>query len=205
MTEAPDRTIEPLLKSVGIVLEKAGILRRTITEVPGRNALDLLYEDKHAIIGVAAFESVHDLMDGWLDAQDALTRIISGVIPSTNSKAWDGYLVAMTDRVPRTSEAVALAAIRSNTRRLRKLVITGDDLGQGIIALRNGVRRSLAPLLPLALPPTDAAADSIAGLPDRISVPGLTPDDIRSVVNAFEAGLPPLQALHSRVTDGGTT
>jgi len=82
VTEAPDRTIEPLLKSVGIVLEKAGILRRTITEVPGRNALDLLYEDKHAIIGVAAFESVHDLMDGWLDAQDALTRIISGVILS---------------------------------------------------------------------------------------------------------------------------
>lgn len=203
MMERPVSPTQPLLDAIRAVLESIGTVRPASPGPRRQSALDLLYEDEHSVVGVSAFETVQDLIASWLDAQDDLSRIMSAVIPSMNSKAWDGYLIAVTGQVPRSTEAADLAAIRSNTRRARKLVITGDDVGHGSAGIRNGIRRGLAPLLPLELPEETSGADPIAGLPSRISVPGMTAADVAAVIAAYEDGLPPLQALHQRMALGG--
>jgi hypothetical protein len=202
VTNELNSSTQRLLDAIRAVLD--GIeTTRVHVNLPRGSALDLLYEDVHSVIGVVACNTVEELIEVWLAAQDDVTSIMSGVIPSTNSKAWDGYLVAATEQVPRDEQVAEVAAIRANTRRLRKLVMTGDDIGRDAIRFRNGIRRCLAPLLPLEIQQQGPAADPISGLPSRVSVPGMTSQDVLVVIEAYETGVPPLQALHERVTARG--
>lgn len=172
----------------------------------GSGPLGGVYEDPLAVIGYAVFESVSRLRADWISAQEQLAKTISGALYNMGSKAWDGYLILATPERGSSDDAADLTAIRSNTRRLRKLVITGTELGDeplDVALLRSSVHRALAPLRPLSIPESVGAIDPLAGLPTRVSVHGLSTADLEAVVAAYVEGRPMIQALHSRLQGGG--
>lgn len=172
----------------------------------GSGPLGGVYEDPLAVIGYAVFESVAQLRDEWITAQEQLATTISGAVYNMGSKAWDGYLILATPERSTPDDAAAVTAIRSNTRRLRKLVITGTELGDeslDVELVRSSVHRALAPLRPLSMPRSVGAIDPLAGLSARVDVPGLSSADLAAVVSAYIEGKPMIQALHSRLQDGG--
>lgn len=172
----------------------------------GSGPLGGVYEDPLAVIGYAVFESVGRLRADWIAAQEQLAKTISGALYNMGSKAWDGYLILATPERATSEDAADLTAIRSNTRRLRKLVITGTELGDepfDVELVRSSVHRALAPLRPLSIPQSVGAIDPLAGLPARVAVPGLSSADLEAVVSAYVEGKPMIQALHSRLHGGG--
>jgi hypothetical protein len=189
-----------LLAVVDVVLSSANSKRIPTDALEDWGVLAAAYEDPHSFVGVAYFPSLSGLIAGWLDAQERLGRLAS-TVTQLGAKAWDGYLVLLCDQSSSPDTAAEVTAIRSNTRRLRKLVITGDDLMQGdqpippVVA----VRRALAPLLPIDVPPDSGFVDPVSTLSARITVPGLEASDIDVVVEAHELGLPMVAALHERL------
>ena len=175
----------------------------------GPGPLSGIYEDPLSVIGYAVFENLDALRSEWVAAQEQLSAAISGALYNMGPKAWDGYLILATPERASSNDAVELTAIRSNTRRLRKLVITGSELGDEPMEatlIRSAVHRALAPLRPLSLPQSVGAIDPLAGLPSRISVRGLSAANIDAVVSAYVEGRPMLQSLHASLhqEDGGS-
>ena len=98
--------------------------------------------------------------------------------------------------------AAELSAIRSDTRRLRKLVLTADDLPSRVfdpLELSPHVRRTLAPILDLDLDTTSGRVDPLATLPSRIAGTLQFHMHLDVVIAAYEAGESPLEALHERL------
>src|SRR6478609_5956254 len=104
----------------------------------------IAFEDEYAVIAVWAFDSVDSLVNGWGAAQDHVVRLLGTNVMNTDPKSWDGYLVlAAVDGVPEAL-AAELSNIRSDTRRIRKLVITADDVPSRVsdpLEVTPGVRR----------------------------------------------------------------
>jgi hypothetical protein len=191
------------------LLESAiqGVLKSIEAQPLGRDRLGPgplggVYEDPLAVIGYAVFESVGRLRSDWITAQEQLAKTISGALHNMGSKAWDGYLILATPERASSQDAAALTAIRSNTRRLRKFVITGSELGDeplDVELIRSSVHRALAPLRPLSIPQSVGAIDPLAGLPARVVVHGLSSAELDAVVSAYVEGKPMIQALHRRL------
>jgi hypothetical protein len=186
--EALSREIEEFLESHGSHPVRQALL--------GRGPLQGIFEDPLTVVGYVVYESVGEMLDSWLDAQDQMARAIGQSKFDLGAKAWDGYLILATPERATSDQSVELTAIRTNTRRLRKLLILGDE-GQSQSYL---VSRSLAALAPLDLPINAGMTDPLAGLPSRIQVPGLLEDDIQEVVNAYRESRPLIQVLHERTS-----
>lgn len=163
----------------------------------------MAFENEYSIVAVWTFDSVHDLVASWSAAQDQVVRLLGTNVVNTDPKSWDGYLVlAAADRVPERLVA-DVSSIRSDTRRIRKLVMTADDLPRNVsdlLQITPHVRRALAPVLNLEIDPRLGRSDPLDSLanrlPQEIGARGL----VSAVVAAYEAGESPLEALHDQLT-----
>ncbi len=193
-----------LLAGVDVILKAAGATRVPTPDLSGlagtADGLVAVYEDTQSFVGVASYSSVAALREGWLQAQEDVALLTSNSLASLGAKAWDGYLVLLSTQAIPEREVAAVTAIRANTRRLRKLVIAPSDETTAATPerLSNFLRRELAPLLPLYLPRDRSFQDPVKALPHRLKVPGMTATDIKTVLEAYDAGSPMVVALHTQ-------
>lgn len=162
-----------------------------------------VYEDEHAVVGVAAFESIDELVASWMDAQERLADLMSQSVTNIGAKAWDGYLILVCSQTPLGDEIPQLSGIRSNTRRTRKILVIEDDplvaASEDLTEQRRRVRRALAPLMPLHLPAVNKFVDPLDELPTRVQVTGFNPEDLRALVASYERREPLVATLHARL------
>lgn len=163
----------------------------------------MAFEDEYAVIAVWAFDSVDALVSGWGAAQDHVVRLLGTNVVNTDPKSWDGYLVlAAVDGVPEVL-AAELSNIRSDTRRVRKIVVTADDLPSRIadpLEVTPHIRRALAPILDLDVASGLGRSDPLASLPTRLSASLIAAEHLTAVVAAYEAGGSLLDQLHHELT-----
>jgi hypothetical protein len=155
------------------------------------------YEDDFSVIAVWAYESFRDLRDGWLSAQDAMGRLVSSNILSPDPKAWDGYLVLCTGDTVNTQLSAELNFIRSDTRRLRKLVVTGDDLDADTVMNAARIRQAIAPILAIRLITADEQFDPLATLTSRVAGDSTFNTDLVTVLTAYSLGQPLVASIHA--------
>lgn len=200
-----DDSAQLLASMIRGVLESVGSQPVGIERV-GVGPLAAIYEDRAAVVGFAVYDEVNQLVSGWLDAQEQLSRALASSLYDMRDKAWDGYLVLGTPQRSSATDGVHLTAIRANTRRVRKLIITGDEIvNQGATDAENmraAVMRGLAPLLPLNLGDGPGLTDPLMSLSTRMRTPGVQPSLIDAVVDAYRDGRPMLQALHTERLGG---
>lgn len=191
-----------LLVLVDGLLASAG-MRRVIP--PNLTSLWAVYEDVYAVVGVAEFESIDQLVTGWLDAQEELAGLMSASVTNIGAKAWDGYLILICLQNPIGEELAQLSEIRSNTRRTRKLLLVQDStlaaMSKDLHGSRRQVRRALAPLMPLDIPDSSKFVDPVEELPTRLQVPGFEVEDLRILVSSYEGREPLVAKMHERLQD----
>jgi hypothetical protein len=152
-----------------------------------------LFEDPYGIVAVVVYDTWHDLLSGWIDAQDALVQLISRHISKSDAKAWDGYLVLLTPGVMASDTRNEATQIRYDTGRVRKLLATGDDLKS-----LADVERALLPLLPLEPELELEEQESVLDmLPNLLSTRGIPDDVVRVVIEAFSEERPLVERLHA--------
>ncbi|MFK4296642.1 hypothetical protein ABH924_001787 [Arthrobacter sp. GAS37] len=163
----------------------------------------MAFEDEYAVIAVWPFDSVDALVNGWGAAQDHVVRLLGTSVVNTDPKSWDGYLVlAAVDGVPE-GLAAELSNIRSDTRRVRKLVVTADDLPSRVsdpLEVTPHIRRALAPILDLDVNSGLGRSDPLDSLPTRLSASLVAAEHLLAVVAAYEAGGSLLDELHDELT-----
>lgn len=150
-----------------------------------------LYEDVVSLVGIAGFESWPELASSWLDIQDILGRNIGRKLTSSDAKAWDTYLVLLVGQQLTPSDRAEAVSIRYNTRRARKIVVTGDEV-RGI----DDLELALMPVRPVLAEvqnienrdPLDDLVDHISDISD--------PDPVRVLVDAYRESRLLLEALH---------
>jgi hypothetical protein len=163
----------------------------------------LAFEDKYAVVGVFGFTEVAKLQSDWLAAESLVVDLISSNISTMSPKSWDGYLLLMS-AAGAPGDQTELARIRGNTRRLRKLIVTSDDLDiASELPLDMSVKSAIMPLLPLSLDSISVPSDPLATLPARMQITGLRADDVAALVAAYRAEQPMIQLLHTRISSGG--
>lgn len=195
-------TKDLLLSEVGRLLAESEIVRVDSARHPSWPAGSMAFEDEYSVIAVWTFDSVEDLIAGWGTAQDHVVDFLGANVVATDPKSWDGYLILLAmDGVPEESVA-ELSNIRSDTRRVRKLVLTADDVPSRVsdpLALAPHVRRTLAPILDLDLDSTPGRTDPLVSLPLRIAETLSTGAHLDVVVAAYESGESTMDALHERL------
>ena len=191
---------DDLLVLVEGLLGTAGMQRVATPNLP---SLWGVYEDVYAVVGVAEYETIDELVTGWLDAQEQLAGLMSGSVTNIGAKAWDGYLVLVCSQTPLGEQIAQLSEIRSNTRRTRKLLLVQDSslvaLSEDLHASRRRVRRTLAPLMPLDIPDSSKFVDPLDELPARLQVPGFDVEDLRVLVSSYEGREPLVAKMHERL------
>ena len=156
------------------------------------NANSRLLEDAYCVVGITVYATWEELVAGWPDAQSHLIITMSDYLKNVEAKLWDGYLVLMTPGVPSGSDRDQLEKIRYDTNRLRKLVITGDDVNTV-----SDVQQALLSLLPIEPEEAhDFEASTLEMLPDLIGGPDIPAASVVTVVDAFIAQEPILDRLH---------
>lgn len=152
-----------------------------------------LFEDNYGVVAVVVYETWHDLMLGWVDAQASLVEIISEYMTSTDAKAWEGYLVLLTPSPVSLGGQSDADQIRYNTNRVRKLLAAGDDMNS-----IEDVNRVLLPLLP---PDPDLKMDiqqtGLEMLPAILSKNDDIPEEpVRVAIEAFNEQKSMVESLH---------
>jgi len=148
-----------------------------------------VFEDVRSVVGVVFFRSWTQLASNWPGAQAALVDRISSRFKRSDAKSWDGYLVLLTSDGAPTAEAVA--DVRRDTSRLRKLVGTGSDLTS-----IESVAEVLLPVLPLELDGAESLQSSLLErIPGMVEAHGVDPDLAAAAIASFEANRSPMEGI----------
>jgi hypothetical protein len=156
------------------------------------------FEDAYTILGVWTFESFEALAETWMTAQDAMIQLVSSNVLGTDSKAWDGYLILTTGGSVPTHLLGELNAIRFDTRRLRKLVVTADDLQVESTpdAALKSIRRALAPVIEVSVERSNDSQDPLETLPQRLETESKQLlRDLQTSISAYKRGIPAIENL----------
>ncbi len=148
-----------------------------------------VFEDARSVVGVVFFRSWSQLDSDWPAAQAALVDRISSRFNRSDAKSWDGYLVLLTSDTAPTAEAVA--DVRRDTSRLRKLVGTGSDL----VSIE-AVAEVLLPVLPLELDGTESMQSSLLErIPRMVEAYDIDRDLATAAIASFEANRSPMEGI----------
>jgi hypothetical protein len=180
-----------LMAASSNVLEAGGYQRISKGFPEWSTSMTRLFEDEYNVVGIAVFATCGELLRSWAGLQASLVDVISRQVGTTESKAWDGYLVLMTTGVA-PLENLEIESIRYDTTRLRKLVMTGEDLNES-----DDVDRLLRSLLPLRnqeslIKPTSA----LDMLPNLLASHGVKSEIALSIVEAFRNQKPLMDAFY---------
>lgn len=193
-------TTTTLLAAASDVLQGAGYRRVSEERVRAwPPPAPRIYEDPYSVAALVVYDTWGDLATGWVDAQAALVELISSHFSAGDAKTWEGYLVLMTPSVlPREAQLEAVD-VRSNTRHVRKLVATGEE-----IRTVGDMSRMLLPLLPLEPAVVGAPHGSaIDLLPELLSRRGLDRQTVEVLVTAFRNQEPLVERVHGFLTSKG--
>jgi hypothetical protein len=151
------------------------------------------FEDPYSVTEVVVYETWNDLVSSWTEAQASLVELISKYVISSESKAWDGYLVLLTPSVLPNAAFEQANQIRNNMTRVRKLLATGDDLKSTA-----EVERILMPLLPLSIETigSDGQIKALDSLPTLLGERGIDAEAVRVLIRSFLEQQPMLERLH---------
>ena len=151
----------------------------------------IVFEDERSIVGVVTFATWAELESSWQQVQAEMVARISKHMLRTDPKSWDGYLVLIT--LDSTAPARAVAQVRCNTHRLRKLVATGQELTA--ISAIEGI---LLPVLPFTMAPTGAArATLIERLPEMLESKGVDHSLTAAAIASSRENRSPMEGIWS--------
>ncbi len=186
-------TVTQLLAAASNVLTTNGYAEAATTQGPvGPTRLSRVFEDAYGIVAVHGFDTWRQLAEQWHLAQGQLVDLISTHLRAPEPKAWEGYLVLLTPGSLPAGDSVMLNDIRNDTTRVRKLVVTGDEL-----STLDDVRGALLPLLPLSIEgPQASPVGLLELLPDLLEESGVSGAVTEVVVSAFVANESMLEQLH---------
>lgn len=155
-----------------------------------------IFEDPYGVVATAFYSDWAQLHRSWPDAQGELVEILSEALDRSEPKAWEGYLVLVTPEVVSTEEARALAVIKKDINRLRKLVVTGEDLDS-----LSGLNRALLPVFPLDTGAGGAAASGLLdSLPSVLAESsGIPPSTTNALMEAFLENEPLMEAIDREI------
>jgi hypothetical protein len=156
----------------------------------------LLAEDKYGVVAIVAYETWGALTRGWTHAQGALVDAMSQRLSRSEPKAWDGYLVCLTPAPIGFQDEEIADEIRRNTRRIRKLLATGQDL-----QTLKDVERVLLPLMPLEPEEIEAETDLFVRLPEILKDRGIELDVSIELLEAFKKHEPLLERLYKHLSE----
>ena len=183
-------TASQLLGEARSLLEEGGFHEVGSVDVPPANELRI-FEDNRCIVGLIFFSAAGQLMHGWPAAQAAMVQRVSETIVRSDPKSWDGYLVLLTN--DETMPAEAVAEVRNDTSRLRKLVSTGRDLRS--VA---DVRDALLPILPFDTTSSVTPAVSATGrLVEMLTDQGVEGPLAEAALDAFSKNRSPMAGIWS--------
>lgn len=192
-------TADDIADQVVALLVESGIHQIPHEHYDSWPADALAFEDEYALVAVWRYDTFSDLETSWLAAQDHVISLLGSALVSSDPKSWDGYLIVVTADVVPLDQAAQLSSIRADTRRLRKLVITGDDVPPQIsstLEVAPAVRRALAPILDLTLPETLHQGDPLDSIMGRTGLAGPEAGTLDVVLDAYRRGRPPVEALY---------
>ena len=193
MTSAPTLTPTDLIAASVDVLKRGNYSEYQLADQEWNSPYRRLFENEYNIVGIAAFSTCGDLISSWWDLQGSLVDLISSKVGHVEAKSWDGYLVLLTGSIAPTEQS-RIEQIRYNTKRLRKLVATGD-----ILISSGDVERVLRPLLPLHLEATDVekgtALDRLAIV---LSEHGIDVDIAKTLVDCFINQESMIETIHQQ-------
>ena len=179
-----------LIARAAEVLEDNGY--RRVSVAPEWPAASRVFEDPYGIVAVHVYDTWRELIDSWVDTQSLLVDLISANVSRPEPKTWEGYLVLLTGAELLPEDHQALADLRYNTNRLRKLVATGQDLDT-----LDDVRNALLPLLPLAVErPEESEAGLLGRLPELLEEDGIDRQATQTAIDAFIRNESIMERLH---------
>jgi len=186
-----EMTTTSLVATASDFLEKNGYSLVPAEYPDWRTTTSRLYEDIYSVVGVVVFQTCSDLMRSWPELQGSMVDIIAHSIGKAEGKAWDGYLVLLTPAPTLTTEQ-SLDSIRKDTRHLRKLVASGDDIRSA-----SDLERLLSTLLPLRSEAPALGPETILqNLNTLLERQGISNSVTTQIVDAFVTGKPLLKTLH---------
>lgn len=191
-----------IAKESGALILASGATRISRDRYPAWPPGAVAYEDKYSLVAVWPFETYPELLDSWLQAQQHVLDLIGQAFAVDEPKSWDGYLILVTSAQGPEEDSASVASIRSDTRRLRKIVVTQSDLPQiahDAISLRSSLRSLLAPVLALSFDDKAQRVDPFSGLAERLSLDEMAGANLVAVLEAYREGRPVMQALHDRL------
>lgn len=155
-----------------------------------------LFEDVYGVVAIAFFSDWTALAQSWPDAQGELVEILSQALDRSEPKVWEGYLVLITPEPASPEQAREMAIIRKDINRVRKLVITGEDLSN-----LSALRSALLPVLPMTM---SEAATTSSGLFDALPVmladsSGIPPRTTAALIDAFLGNEPLMEAIDREI------
>lgn len=156
--------------------------------------LSRVFEDSYGIASVVVYDSWSELHSEWHRAQGQLVELLTSAFLRPEPKSWEGYLVLLTPGKPAPSRRQEVTSLRYDTKRVRKIVATGDDL-QTI----GDVEEVLLPLLPLEIEPSEISGGSLLErLPELLEAEGVPPEITRTATEAFFNNESIIERLHAR-------
>ncbi len=119
-----------VLHEAGYTSERSTIGQREVLVFEGHTAIGFLF----------AYDTVADLVDGWLADSDRAIATYRFGLRKSGIKAWNTYLVLLTSEPTDYARMVALGAIEEDLGGTRKIVRAGirdlTDLGAALLPLR---------------------------------------------------------------------
>ena len=151
----------------------------------------LVFEDERSIVGLILYTSWADLAARWERAQAEMVARISQHLKRADPKSWDGYLVLLT--LDGVASAEAVAQVRHDTRRLRKLVATGREL-----TAMSAIEDTLLPVLPFSVADIGTGrATLIDRLPEMLEAKGIDSSLAAAALASFRKNRSPMEGIWS--------
>ncbi len=151
----------------------------------------LVFEDERSIVGLILYASWSELEANWELAQAEMVARISQHVRRIDPKSWDSYLVLLTR--DETASVEAVARVRHDTRRLRKLVATGREL-----TALSAIEDALLPVLPFRMVQFETErATLVDRLPEMLETRGVAPPLAAAALASFRENRSPMEGIWS--------
>lgn len=138
-----------ILNNCAAALGDAGFSTRfvEIPESAGGNVREALAFENVTVLGfVIAYGTAAELIERWKADGDSIVRLHRDVLRAARQKAWNAYLILLSEEAASFEQSLALGQIEEDLEAMRKITKAGV-LGD------SGARAALLPLLPFRAAP----------------------------------------------------
>jgi len=139
----------------------------------------LLAESEYFVLGVAAGQTLDDLLvlEGFVT--DAMGRLLSE--SNLGAKRWDSYVVLMASSDADLRGRPDVVRLQYNTRSLRRI------LSLGTAAHEDAVTEALLTFLPLPEPPAGGLPSAFDELVEQLMINGISEEQATAAVSSYRS------------------